>query len=136
MKTTFLRSAIAATAALLLCSCEHDKAKDRWEDVKDKVGLDDKEEPNTAAGAWTGHSGPDQWATVLALTDKDGSLTGSMTWTPENDTRSVVGTRSGKNVTLYIGGGDTWYLTLKGDRMTGTGDKGGTTSSYALSFVR
>lgn len=138
MKTTLLRTALAALAAFVLCSCEHDKAKDKWEDIKEKTGLDDKEDLSklTAAGVWTGHSGSDQLATVLSLSETSGDISGSMTWTPNNDTRGVAGTRSGKNVILYIGGGDTWRLTIKGDRMTGTGDKAGTDKTYALSFVR
>lgn len=137
MKTTILRPLLAAMAAFLLCSCEHDKAKEKWEDVKEKTGLDKKEETDlTTAGVWSGHSGSGQWASVMTLSETDGKITGTMTWTPNNDTRGVSGTRSGKNVTLFVGGGDTWYLTLKGDRMTGTGDNADTTGSYAVSYVR
>ena len=137
MKNTILRPAFAAIAALLLCSCEHDEAKEKWEDVKEKTGLDKKEETDlTAAGVWSGHSGSGQWASVMTLSESNGRISGTMTWTPNDDTRGVSGTRSGKNVTLFIGGGDTWYLTLKGDRMTGTGDKAGTDKTYALSYVR
>lgn len=134
MKTTILRPVFAAIAVLLLCSCEHD-AKDKWEDVKDKTGLSSKND-DTVTGLWSGTSGSGMWSTRMTLTENNGTISGTMRWISTGDSRSVGGTRSGKNVTLFIGGGDVWHLKLSGDKMTGSGDKYGTNRTYALSFTR
>ena len=143
MKTStsvFFRFAAAVFAAGLLCSCESDDVKDKIddkiEDAKDRAGLNDKDEGNNVSGVWSGHSGSGQWYSVMTLTESDGRIRGSMSWVHNNDTRSVSGSRSGKSVTLHIGGGDVWHLTVKGDRMSGSGDKYGTDRSYALSYTR
>lgn len=132
----FLRFAAAVLAAGFLCSCESDKVKDKIDDVKDKAGLNDNEEGGNVSGVWSGRSGSGQWRSVMTLTESGGRIYGSMSWVDNNDTRSVSGSRSGKNVTLYIGGGDVWHLTIKGDKMSGSGDKYGTSRVYALSYSR
>lgn len=132
----FLRFAAAVLAAGFLCSCESDKVKDKIDDVKDKAGLNDNEEGGNVSGVWSGRSGSGQWRSVMSLTESGGRIYGSMSWVDNNDTRSVSGSRSGKNVTLYIGGGDVWHLTIKGDKMSGSGDKYGTSRVYALSYSR
>jgi len=90
------------------------------------------------SGTWRGHSGSGQWGSVLRITQNGNSISGSMTWLHEihDDRRSVSGSRSGNSVTLYIGGGDVWHLTVSGHSMTGSGDKAGTNRSYKLSFSR
>ena len=133
MKHAFARLALAAFSAALLCSCEKDETKDKWNDVKEKVGLEDKD--NTAAGDWSGKSGADGENTVLALTEKDGAVTGTATWPASSLAGNVSGTRSGRNVLLYVGD-DTWRLTLKSDKMWGSGESSKDGSTYNLSFVR
>ena len=131
--------ALSLLSAAFLCSCEHDEVRDKWDDVKEKVGFDDKETYGDVTGTWTGHSGSGQWASRMVLTENASHrISGTMTWTPNNDTRAVSGRRSGKNVTLQVSGGDSWYLVISGDgnKMTGTGDKAGTDRSYALSYTR
>lgn len=134
MKTAIPRFALAALAAALLCSCEHSEAKDKWEDVKDKVGLGD-ESDNTAAGKWSGKSGKDATTTSLVLTDDGTAVSGTVAWPASGESRSASGTRSGRNVILFVDGGATWRLTLKSNKLWGSGeDADGTT--YNLSFVR
>ena len=134
MKTALPRFALAALASVLLCSCEHNDVKDKWEDVKDKVGLDD-ESDNTAAGNWSGKSGKDATTTSLVLTDDGTAVSGTASWPAAGESRSVSGTRSGRNVILFVDGGATWRLTLKSNKLWGSGeDSDGTT--YNLSFVR
>ena len=73
----------------------------------------------------------------MKLRENGSSISGTMTWVhSSNDKRSVSGTRSGSSLTLRIGGGDVWHLTVSGNKMTGTGDKAGTDRTYKLSFSR
>ena len=78
MKTSAARLAFALCAALLpllLCSCEEDKVREKWDDAKDKIsGSDEKSSEVTAAGTWTGTAWKGGAKTVLVLTDKDGRL--------------------------------------------------------------
>ena len=135
MKTVLPRFALAALASALLCSCEHSDVKDTWEDAKEKVGLDDDDSDNTAAGNWSGKSGEDATTTSLVLTDNGTAVSGTATWPASGESRSVSGTRSGRNVILFVDGGATWRLTLKSNKLWGSGeDDGGAT--YNLSFVR
>ena len=58
MKTAAARLAFALFAATILCACEKDKARDKWEDAKEKVGASDENVSGvTAAGTWTGTAG-------------------------------------------------------------------------------
>lgn len=126
-----------AAVAALLVSCEP-------MDAVDPFGLihDDDESSSSGgggqsasvAGVWHGISSSSQVSTTLNLSDNGGSISGSLRW--PNDRRSVSGSRSGASVTLYIGGGDVWHLTISGNHMSGSGDKFGTTRSYNLSFNR
>ena len=91
---------------------------------------------SSVSGKWTGRSGSGQWKSVMNLRENGRSVSGTMTWVHAGDTRSVSGTRSGSSLTLHIGGGDVWHLTVSGNRMSGKGDKAGTNRSYDLSFSR
>lgn len=145
MKTSAARLAFALCAALLpllLCSCEEDKVREKWDDAKDKIsGSDEKSSEVTAAGTWTGTAWKGGAKTVLVLTDKDGAVSGTATKSPSSgSTNSVVaavsGTRSARNAMLYLEGGDAWRLTIKGDKMWGTGETDKTHETYNVSFVR
>ena len=143
MKRPFFRLAFVLPAAvvLFLCSCEDDKVREKWEDAKEKIGAsDEKSSEVTAAGTWTGTSGADKAKTVLVLADKDGSVSGTATFSASGSTNSVVkavsGTRTARNAMLYLEGGDAWRLTIKGDKMWGSGDTDKTHETYGVSFVR
>jgi hypothetical protein len=138
MKTAAVRLAFALFAATLLCSCEKDKARDKWEDAKEKAGASDENAADvTAAGTWTGTSGKDGAKTVLVLTDKSGDVSGTATWPASGSTNavSVSGTRTARNAMLYVDG-DWWRLAIKGDKMWGSGEDAKSHDSYNLSFVR
>ena len=94
--------------------------------------------PSTSSsldGIWSGKSATGQVSTKLSLNQRGSSVSGSLSW-PGGDKRSISGSRSGNSVTLHIGGGDTWRLTVSGNRMSGTGYKAGTSKTYNLSFSR
>ena len=138
MKTAAARLAFALFAATILCACETDKARDKWEDAKEKVGASDENVSGvTAAGTWTGTAGKDGAKTVLVLSDKDGDVSGTATWPSSGSTNavSVSGTRSARNVMLYVDD-DWWRLAIKGDKMWGSGETGKTHETYNISFVR
>lgn len=88
----------------------------------------------SVAGVWHGVSASSQVSTTLNLSDNGGAISGSLSW--PNDRRTVSGSRSGTSVTLHIGGGDVWHLSISGNHMSGRGDKFGTNRSYNLSFNR
>ena len=142
MKRPFSILAFALCASVLfLCSCEEDKVREKWEDAKDKIGAsDEKSSEVTAAGTWTGTSGAKGVKTVLVLTDKDGAVAGTATLSASGSTNGVVkavsGTRTARNAMLYLEGGDAWRLTIKGDKMWGSGDTDKTHETYNVSFVR
>ena len=154
MKRFLSLSVLACAVSALLVSCEP-------MDVVDPFGIvhDDSSSSSSSSssgqsspsgrsssqatsadlsGTWRGKSGSGQWGSVLRITQRGNSISGSMTWLHEihNDTRSVSGTRSGNDVTLHIGGGDVWHLSVSGNSMKGSGDKYGTSRSYRLSFSR
>ena len=141
MKSTAARFAFALSAAILLCSCEHDEAREKWENAKDKIGASDENATEiTAAGTWTGTSWTDGRKTVLVLAEKDGSVSGTATWSASGSTNSVIsavaGTRTARNAMLFLEGGDAWRLTIKGDKMWGSGETDKTHETYNISFVR
>ncbi len=143
MKTSAIRPAFALCAALLLllCSCEKDKVREKWDDAKDKIGgSEEKSSEVTAAGTWTGTAWKDGAKTVLVLADKDGAVSGTATKSTSGSTNTVVaavsGTRSARNAMLYLEGGDEWRLTIKGDKMWGSGETDKTHETYNVSFVR
>ena len=123
------RLAVAVLAAGLLCSCEKDDAKDTWDDVKDKIGLDDKDDGASLAGSWSGKSLEGGETTTLELSETGASVSGTATWPAVSESVAVSGVRSGRAVTLFVGD-DTWSLTLKGNKLWGSAP------SYNLSFVR
>jgi hypothetical protein len=134
MKTLSLL--LAAVSAAFLVSCEGHEHESGV--ITDRIVSSSTDAHSTSvSGTWTGRSGSGQWKSVMKLNESGGSISGTMTWVhSSNDTRSVSGTRSGSSLTLHIGGGDVWHLTVSGNKMTGTGDKAGTNRSYNLSFSR
>lgn len=138
-------SLVFAAMATLLVSCEPMDAVDPFGLIHDDDDSSSSsssssysggggEKSVSVAGVWHGKSATAQVDTTLNLFDNGGSISGSLLW--PNDSRSVSGSRSGTAVTLYIGGGDVWHLTISGNHMSGIGDKSGTNRSYNLSFNR
>ena len=128
---------VFTAVAALLVSCEPMDAVDPFGLIHD----DDKSSSSdrggqsaSVAGVWHGVSASSQVSTTLNLSDNGGAISGSLSW--PNDRRTVSGSRSGTSVTLHIGGGDVWHLSISGNHMSGRGDKFGTNRSYNLSFNR
>lgn len=152
MKRFSLFFSVFAASALLV-SCEPMDAVDPFGLIHDDDDDDSKStaqvlEPSSDSrgstssrdssesltGKWSGKSATGQVSTKLSLVESGGSISGSLQW--PGDRRSVSGSRSGNSVTLHIGGGDVWHLTVSGNKMSGSGDKAGTDRSYKLSFSR
>ena len=134
MKTLSLLLAVLSAAFLVSCEGhEHESGV-----ITDRIVSSSTDVASASvSGTWTGRSGTGQWKSIMKLRENGPSISGTMSWVhSSNDTRSISGTRSGSSLTLHIGGGDVWHLTVSGNRMTGTGDKAGTNRSYKLSFAR
>lgn len=149
MKRMFLFAIVSAVSAVFLSSCEpmdafdpfglvhdDDSSKSTSGDTSHQKNESAPQEPSssdTLSGSWSGRSATGQVSSKLSLRESGGSVSGSLAW--PGDTRSVSGTRSGSSVTLHIGGGDTWKLTLSGNKLSGTGFKAGG-GTYSCSFSR
>ena len=158
MKTKTILLSLSTVVSLLVTACEPADAIDPFGIVHEKKDDGDKagssgqsggvasqavassgtggvqsQASSSLSGKWSGRSATGQVSSKLSLSESGGSVRGSLSW--PGDTRSVSGSRSGSSVTLHIGGGDTWKLTLSGNKLSGTGYKlgGGT---YSCSFSR
>ena len=146
MKHAYPFAALLAVVSTIFVACEP-------MDVVDPFGVvhDDDDSSSTSSssssssassssssgsltGSWSGTSATGQVHTSLSLVQSGNSISGSLAW-PGGDRRSVSGSRSGSSVTLRIGGGDVWHLTVSGNHMSGTGNKAGG-GTYSLSFSR
>ncbi len=97
-------------------------------------GAGDDLSNTSLTGSWRGTSASGQVRSTLNLRQNGTSISGTLYW-PGEDGRSADGWVSGQSVTLYIGGGDIWNMTWRGNTLRGTAQKadGGT---YAVNFSR
>lgn len=137
VKCIFCVAAVMAATSPLFVSCESSDAVDPL-----KVAHDDSsKESSNISGVWTGISGSGSYSTTVSISEKNGSVSGSLKWS-WGGKRKFSGSRVGNSVVWtnqadQDGVRDTWNMTLSsnGRKLTGRATKsdGG---SYSISLSR
>lgn len=126
-------------AGLCITGCESDDTVAGK--IADEVSDSDNKASSSLSGVWTGVSGSSHSDTVVSVTERSGSLSGTISWS-WGGTRKFSGSRSGNSVVWTTqkdreGVSDTWRMTLSSDRKRLTGSASKTDGGgYSISLSR
>ena len=109
--------------------------------IVDSVSGDNDKASENLSGTWTGTSGSGSSQTTVTISDSNGALSGTLSWS-WGGVRKFTGSRAGNSVVWTTqpdseGVQDTWNMTLSGDRRRLSGHATKTNGGgYAISLSR